>query len=292
MTHPCKFLTLLALASAAATVIHAQNFTASPSGDWNTSTNWNPVGVPPNGSTAVVTNGRTAIVSDAVAPAPNIIRIGNNSNGGTLSVTAGSLTGATLQAASAANATGHYNISGGTLTATASTFLSATGDPATVTGTSTSLTISGGTLNWGTSLNLGLTGTTAVNINGSGGTLTGTGMNANAGTTFNFNLGPSGVTAITGTGTATLIAGAALVIDGNLYAGGPASIPLLDFGTILGDFGANVTFNNFGALTPSLDTTGGTLSLVVVPEPSMVALLAGLGGLCVAGLRRARRSQA
>jgi hypothetical protein len=117
-------------------------------------------------------------------------------------------------------------------------------------------------------------------------------LNANAGTTFNFNLGPSGVSVFQGTGTATISPGANLVIDGSLYIDGPALIPLFNFSAIEGDFGANVTFNNFGALTPSLDTTGGTLSLVVVPEPSMVALLAGLGGLCVVGLRRARRSQA
>jgi hypothetical protein len=300
-TNPMKqtklLLTALALAVLSASSNAQVTITLNKTpGAWNVLADWNvganpATALPTADDVVIINNSRTGNLTGAAAFANNL-RVGNQDHAthfGRLNIGADLTVTSNLQIASGPNSEGYVTHTAGTVTF-ANNFQVASINAGSV----AEYTISGGSLSGGATGNIavGTTGSGLFHVQGASASVSSNSMNVGAGATIKFTMAASGVTAPSVTAQLSITDGATLVVDGAAYTGGPATITLVQFGTITGSFGDNVTFQNFGALTPSLQANSDNLSLVVVPEPSMVALLAGLGGLCVAGLRRARRSQA
>jgi hypothetical protein len=228
-------------------------------GAWHDPASWVGGSVPGAGDVAIVNNGRQATVATEVTAQPDVVRIGNNPAGGQLIVASGGLTCGSLQLAIAADSVGELTIAGGRLTVTGSSFVSASGS---VSGTRSAVTVTGGRFDWGTRLTLGTTGTSLLHVSGDQATVRGGHVTAGAGATFHFELAATGGSPLVGSGTLTLAAGAALVVDGAQFSATTGIIPLFRFAAVSGGFGEAVTLRNFGPVQPRLMVHGGVIALV------------------------------
>ena len=283
-----RFLILPIALLAPASILTGQtvSFTNS-NGDWALPANWNSGSLPADPANAIVGNGRTANVTSVIGEAPNFIRIGNNSTGGTLNVSGGSLSGTHLQVASGVDSVGSVNLSGGTLTTGAFSVAS------TNLGATASLTLGGGTLDWGGDFNIGTQGTATVTISGSAGTsYSGANITLDSGSlVFLFDGG--GINSLAATSSLSIGSLSTLAVDGSSYTGPGGTFTLIAFGNSgrTGDFAGNTTITGFGDGNASLlyNDAGNSIDLVVIPEPTSAAAMA-LAVLGAALFLRRRRT--
>jgi MYXO-CTERM domain-containing protein len=284
-----RFLILPIALLAPASILSGQTVSFNNSnGDWALSANWSTGALPAAPANAIVNGGRTANVTSVIAEAPTFIRIGNNSAGGTLNVSGGSLSGTHLQVATANPSTGSVNLSGGTLTVGAFSAASTTAGAATAT-----VALSGGTLNWGSDFNIGTQGTATVTISGSAGTsYSGANLTVGSGNlVFLFDGG--GINSLAATSSLSIDPSSTLAVDGSSYTGPGGTFTLITFGSSgrSGDFDGRTTITGFGDGNASLlyNNTSNSIDLVVIPEPMSAAAM-GLAVLGAALFLRRRRT--
>jgi hypothetical protein len=228
-------------------------------GDWAVAESWNPIGVPDGNVVGVITHARIATISSQIKESPNIIRVGNNPNGGTLDLIDGSITATNLQVASTNLSNGAVNLTGGSLTISNSTLVASNN----ITPNLGSLNLSGGTFSWGDNMTIGSAGTGNLSITGANGNYSGNNLTAGANAKFTFVLSAEGVSSLSASGDFTIADGASIVVDASAYTGtGPFT--LIDWqGYRNGSF-HNVTITGFpGSLV--YDDTARILS--VIPKP-------------------------
>ena len=256
-------------------------------GDWNVADNWtNGIpGMDPSGNyTAIINNSRTANITSNTLPFETFLRVGNQNDPnffGALNIGA-DLSVTNFQIASGPNSTGFVTQTAGTVTVGNNLQIASNNA-----GASAEYTISGGTLA-GPSANIAV-GTVAsglFHVSGDSASISANAMNIGATATLRFTLAEAGVTPISINEGVTITDGATLIVDGAAFTGSLGSITLLQATGITGGFGDNVTFENFGALTPELSQVGG--SLTVIPEPRVYGLALGLLAFAGIVLRRLR----
>lgn len=278
--------TVLAILSSA---LHGQTTVfLEVDGDWNVADNWTN-GIPgtdPTGNyTAIINNSRTANITSNTLPFETFLRVGNQNDPnffGALNIGA-DLAVNNIQIASGPNSTGFVTQTAGTVTVGNNLQIASNNAGATA-----EYTISGGTLA-GPSANIAV-GTMAnglFHVSGDSASISANAMNIGATATLRFTLAEAGVTPIAINEGVTITDGATLIVDGAAFTGSLGSITLLQATGITGGFGDNVTFENFGALTPELSQVGG--SLMVIPEPRVYAFAFGLLALAGIGIRRFRK---
>lgn len=277
--------TVLAILSSA---LHGQTTVfLEVDGDWNVADNWTN-GIPgtdPTGNyTAIINNSRTANITSNTLPFETFLRVGNQNDPnffGALNIGA-DLAVNNIQIASGPNSTGFVTQTAGTVTVGNNLQIASNNAGATA-----EYTISGGTLA-GPSANIAV-GTMAnglFHVSGDSASISANAMNIGATATLRFTLAEAGVTPIAINEGVTITDGATLIVDGAAFTGSLGSITLLQATGITGGFGDNVTFENFGALTPELSQVGG--SLMVIPEPRVYGLALGLLAFAGIVLRRLR----
>ncbi|MGB6223173.1 hypothetical protein [Haloferula sp.] len=273
-------ITILAAQATNAATITFDNGNAD--NNWAVATNWNPDSVPDAGSdaavVALISNTNIANISSAV---PNVatVRIGNNSNGGTVNIqSGGSITaGTATQIATANGSIGTLNISGGTMSA-ASLQVAANN----ATATEGSVNITAGALSW-TNGSIGTQGTGTINLIGDTATVSGTNLTLGSGGGLGFTLNSTGVSQISLVGLFSISATAVLDVDMLSYTGGSAAITLVDTNaTLTGNFASgNISIATPAGYTASVlqDTDNGLVQLEItaVPEPGIAVLLGGFG---------------
>lgn len=290
---PCISASVLLMAAAAATAATVAFDNSNSDNNWAVGVNWNTDSVPDAGSdasvVALVNGGNAANVSSAV-PDVATVRIGNNSNGGTVDIqTGGSLT-ATLatQIATANASTGTLNISGGTMSAAS---LQVAANQATA--TTGSVNITAGALAW-TNGNVGTQGTGRINITGDTATVSGSNLTLGSGGGLSFTLNTTGVSQISLAGLFSISATALLDIDMLAYMGDSATLTLVDTNsTLTGNFASgNISIATPVGYSASVlqDTDNGLVQLEItaIPEPDIAALLGGFGMLMLVGHRSRR----
>jgi fibronectin-binding autotransporter adhesin len=236
------------------------------------------------GTTNLVKNGSGTNILKSVSTYTGTTTV----NDGTLEVAFGGSTSAS-SAVTVSNAGSALLVNGtvnGTLVANASTTLSGSGrvnGAATVNGNLTPGSSGDRLLNFGSSLTLANTTVTTMDINGAD-----LGINHDA---------------IEATGALTYDGALALAI-GTVFGAGTYNFDLFDSGSQIGSFdsvtlsglysgtltnnlGIWSTTTNLGNETWTFNQSTGDLSLTVIPEPNVAALLGGLGTLLL--LRRRRR---
>jgi arylsulfatase A-like enzyme len=233
-------------------------------GDWALPANWSSGSLPAAPANAIVGGGRTANVTSVIEQAPNFIRIGNNSTGGTLNVSGGGLSGSHLQVASGVDSVGIVNLSGGTLTTGAFSVAS------TNSGATASLTLSGGTLNWGTNFNIGTQGNATVTIQGKNQEVY-SGANIVIGNgTLIFRFGEDGVASLDASSSLIIGTSATLTVDGSAYQGDGGAYRLITFGSgeRVGDFRENTIAEGFGSSKTLIkyNDEENSIDLIVIPD--------------------------
>jgi hypothetical protein len=240
--------------------------------------------IPGELATAIINNSRTAnITTNAVSPITTL-RVGNQNHAtqfGALNVGADLEVSSNIQIASGENSKGSINHTSGMLSFGNNFQISAVNP-----GTDASYTISGGTLSGPTgNIAVGTTSTGLFHVIGNDASISANSMNIGATATIRFSLADIGVSKIELAAGLNISDGANLVVDGSSYQGTLESITLIQAATINGNFGQNVTFENFGELNPQLSQVGG--SLMVIPEPRVYGLAFGLLALAwIVGRRR------
>ena len=280
--------TVLAILSAA---VHGQTTVFQEvNGDWNVADNWNN-GIPgtdPTGNyTAIINSSRTANITSNALPFGNILRVGNQNDPnffGALNIGADLSVSANIQLAGGVGSTGFVTQTAGTVTFGNNLQMASSNSA----GATAEYTISGGTLSGPTAnIAVGTQGNGTFHIIGDTASVLTNSMNIAANATLRFTLAEAGVTPISINEGVTIADSATLIVDGAAFTGSLGSITLLQASNITGGFvGDNVTFENFGALTPELSQVGGTLS--IIPEPRVYGLALGLLALAWIGMRRFR----
>lgn len=296
-TPMCKSLHLLVALLASVLVLSGQTltFTPLPPTDWlqpsfegqdgegepvmiNT---WSVVGVDPqpaepplpdSGSTAVITNARHAMITAGSALA-NIVRVGNNDNGGTLELTGGSLAvGSNLQVSTAGAGLGVVIVSGGSLQVSSRTQLASNNSAA----AEARFHYRGGTVGLN-ALDVGTVGTAELVLDGAAARqfhVANLNLGGGTGGELRFVLGEFGYPKLKLSHALSVAANATLTIDGTAYRGGTASPVLIEAGNIDGDLaGAAVELLFPDGYVTSLRQEAGSLILdidasgVVLPDP-------------------------
>ena len=273
---------LLAILSGAA---HGQSFTEM-NGEWHIPANWSTGALPTESTVPIINNSHTAnITAGNPAALADILRVGNQNHAthfGRLSIAGDLDVTRNIQIASALNAEGYVTHTAGTVTFGSNFQVASIGA-----GSKAEYTISGGTLSGPAgNIAVGTQGAGLFHVSGDTATVLANSMNIGATATLRFTLGAGGASPIAINAGVTIADGATLIVDGAAFTGSLGSISLIQAAGITGGFGDNVTFENFGALTPELSQVGG--SLTVIPEPRVYGLALCLLAFAGIFLRRLR----
>ena len=107
-------------------------------------------------------------------------------------------------------------------------------------------------------------GDATFRVEGTGGTIQGDSLLATDTSTVEFQLDATGVSSIDIGGLVTVWNGAALVVDGSVYTGGPALIELVNFGTLNGQFNpADISIVGFADLSARIQYDGDSINLLL-----------------------------
>lgn len=273
---------IIALTQGANAAAIGQNFTATTDNDWNTDANWQQGVKPGQAATGIDFDRAFLFGVDTVnvttaTPAPSVntfdISLGDQ---GRINVGADMVGIRAIRFNGRAGA-GGWHQTAGTVFATSIVGLNATDF----------LSVSGGALN--VSGDIDQDG--SYTLEGSSASISGGNYTMVGASTLNFILGATGTSGIAVTNAFTLDSTNSLLhIDASSYINGVGVFDLVTFDTIGGAFDvANISITGLtSGLSATVNYDGDSMSLNVVPEPSVFAFLVGLSGLGFVCARRSR----